>query len=156
MDNSWKRKSKAHSDKYKKLLDNKRTLSRIKELPEIHDKVFSEVDCLDCAACCKNHSPTFKATDVRRISKFLNISEREFELQYLKVDEENDMVLKSSPCNFLNQDNTCQIYEVRPLDCARYPYTDEDIFLKHRTLTLSNAKVCPAVHKVLEHLLSIG
>lgn len=81
------------------------------------------------------------------------MKESDFMEKYLKVDEDNDMVLQSSPCTFLNSDNTCSIYEVRPSDCARYPYTDEDVFVKRKQLTLANSLVCPAVHKVLEMLV---
>ena len=72
--------------------------------------------------------------------------------QYLKLDEDNDFVLQKSPCTFLNGDNTCSIYEARPSDCARYPYTDEDVFIKRKQLTMANSTVCPAVHHILEKL----
>ena len=75
---------------------------------------------------------------------------------YLKLDEDGDYVVKSSPCPFLAADNTCNIYEDRPSDCARYPYTDEDVLLKRVNLTLKNATVCPATHLVMEQLLKIG
>jgi Fe-S-cluster containining protein len=72
--------------------------------------------------------------------------------KYLRLDEDNDYVLQHQPCTFLNSDNTCSIYEVRPSDCARYPYTDEDVLLKRPALTLKNAEVCPAVFEVMEKL----
>ena len=75
--------------------------------------------------------------------------------QYLTLDEDNDYVLKQSPCVFLNTDNTCQIYDVRPSDCARYPYTDEDVLLKRKQITLANTQVCPAVFSILEKISSI-
>jgi Fe-S-cluster containining protein len=52
----------------------------------------------------------------------------------------------------LQTDNTCQIYEARPSDCARYPYTDEDVFVKRQALTVKNSEVCPAVFSILEKL----
>lgn len=124
----------------------------IKQLPHLHEKAFAEIDCLQCANCCKNHSPTFKTTDIRRISKFLGMKESQFIETYLQLDEDNDFVLKRTPCSFLQSDNRCSIYEVRPGDCANYPYTDSDIFIKRKNLTLRNSTVCPAVVKVLEGL----
>jgi uncharacterized protein len=154
-DPSWKKKSKDKKKIYKRILEGKQERQIIKMLPDLHEEVFSKIDCLDCANCCKNHSPTFKTPDVKRISKHLKMRESEFIDAYLKVDEDNDLVLKSSPCLFLNSDNTCQIYDVRPSDCARFPYTDEDVFVKRKALTLVNSTVCPAVHQVLEKLSSI-
>lgn len=152
LNTTWQKKAKEKKKVYQRFLNTVKPAELIKQLPQLHDEAFSKIDCLDCANCCKNHSPTFKSTDLKRISKHLRIKETDFIEQYLKLDEDNDFVLKQSPCTFLNKDNTCQIYEVRPSDCARYPYTDEDVFIKRKNLTLTNATVCPAVHHILEKL----
>ena len=36
--------------------------------------VWKELDCLDCANCCKTMSPTYSLADIRRIAKHLDIS----------------------------------------------------------------------------------
>jgi len=151
-DTTWKKKSKDKKKQYKRYLDYVDEAKLIRQLPSLHEEVFSKINCLDCANCCKNHSPTFKTTDVKRISKFLGIRESDFIETYLKLDEENDLVVKQSPCAFLNTDNTCKIYDVRPSDCARFPYTDEDVFVKRKQLTITNSVVCPAVYHILEKL----
>jgi len=140
---------------YRRFLDSARPAEVIKKLPGLHNEAFSKINCLDCANCCKNHSPTFKATDLKRISRFLGIKETQLIERYLQLDEDNDFVLQKSPCTFLNTDNTCSIYEVRPSDCARYPYTDEDVFIKRKSLTIANSVVCPAVHQILEKLTAL-
>lgn len=121
-------------------------------LPELHEEAFSKIDCLECANCCKNYSPRFKNPDIKRIAQVLRMKEGEFTEKYLRLDEDNDYVLKQSPCPFLAEDNTCDIYEGRPGDCRRYPYTDEDVLIKRVSLTLKNATVCPATFYVLERL----
>lgn len=73
--------------------------------------------------------------------------------KYLNLDEENDYVAKTKPCPFLGEDNYCSIYEDRPSDCARFPYTDEDVILKRQQLTLKNSTFCPVVYFVLEKLM---
>ncbi|MDP2174643.1 MAG: YkgJ family cysteine cluster protein [Bacteroidota bacterium] len=152
-DPNWKQQSKNSKKVFKKYLNQANPSKIIKLLPELHEEAFKTIDCLDCANCCKNHSPTFKSTDIKRISKHLGLKETQLIENYLKLDEDNDWVLKSSPCTFLNPDNTCQIYDVRPSDCARYPFTDEDVFIKRPHLTLSNSVVCPAVYKILKKLV---
>lgn len=73
---------------------------------------------------------------------------------YLRLDEDGDYVTKSSPCPFLGADNYCTIYENRPSDCHRFPYTDEDVLLKRPAITLKNSTFCPIVYFVLEKLAS--
>jgi Fe-S-cluster containining protein len=73
--------------------------------------------------------------------------------KYLTLDLEGDYVVKSSPCPFLGADNYCDIYDQRPSDCHRFPYTDEDVLLKRPAITLKNSTFCPAVHFVLEQLV---
>ena len=75
---------------------------------------------------------------------------------YLNVDEEGDFVVKSTPCPFLGSDNYCSIYEVRPSDCARFPYTDEDVLIKRQNLTLKNASFCPITFYVLKQLSDVN
>src|SRR5687767_10971949 len=127
----------------------------LKQLPALHEEAFEKIDCLQCAACCKNYSPRFKTPDVKRISKHLRMKESDLIETYLNVDEEGDFVVKSTPCPFLGSDNFCTIYDVRPSDCARFPYTDEDVFFKRQKLTLKNATFCPITVFVLEKLTEV-
>jgi hypothetical protein len=128
----------------------------LRELPRLHDEAFSKIDCLECARCCKNHSPRFKQPDIKRLAKALRIKEGELVERYLKMDMDGDYVARTSPCPFLATDNTCNVYDDRPGDCRRYPYTDEDVLLKRVQLTLKNATICPATYTVLEELLKIA
>jgi hypothetical protein len=111
-DDQWKKLSRTNKKRYQLVLNKVNPSKLNKQLPDLHEEVFSKIDCLDCANCCKNHSPTFKATDIKRISKYLKIKETDLIEKYLKLDDDNDWVLLNSPCAFLNQDNTCQIYDV--------------------------------------------
>ena len=125
----------------------------LKALPDLHEQAFEKINCLECANCCKNHSPRFKQPDIKRIAKSLRIKEGDLVARYLVIDKEGDYVSREKPCPFLAEDNTCNIYDDRPSDCARYPYTDEDVLIKRIPLTLKNAMVCPITHAVLEQLL---
>lgn len=72
--------------------------------------------------------------------------------QYLKLDEDGDYVVKSAPCPFLANDNACSIYDMRPSDCRRFPYTDEDVLFKRPNITLKNSTFCPITYLTLEKL----
>jgi Fe-S-cluster containining protein len=151
--NNWQKKSAEHTKQYKNFLQRADKNKVLKALPTLHEEAFSKIDCLQCAACCKNYSPRFKTPDIKRISKHLKMKESAFIDKYLNLDNEGDYVTKSSPCPFLGNDNYCGIYEQRPSDCHRFPYTDEDVLLKRPAITLKNATFCPAVHYVLEKLI---
>jgi Fe-S-cluster containining protein len=149
---NWQKKSDDHQKKYKQFLQRADKNKVLKQLPDFHEEAFSNINCLDCAACCKNYSPRFKTPDIKRISKHLKLKEGEFIEKYLVLDKEGDYVVNSKPCPFLGNDNYCSIYNERPSDCARFPYTDEDVILKRQPLTLKNSTFCPAVYFVLEKL----
>ncbi len=81
------------------------------------------------------------------------MKESKFISDFLMRDEEDDLVLKSSPCFFLNDDNTCSIYEFRPLACKEYPHTDRKNMHQILDLTLKNASICPAVAGIINELV---
>ena len=114
-----------------------------------HEAEFKKMDCLSCANCCKTTSPIFRDADIRRISKHLRIKEGKFNSDYLRMDEEQDYVLKSSPCSFLESDNTCSIYDVRPLACREYPHTDRKNMFQILEITAENSLICPAVARIV-------
>ncbi len=138
---------------YKQFLERAGKNDVLRLLPGFHEEAFSKVDCLSCANCCKNFSPRFKTPDIKRISKYLRLRESDFIETYLRVDEDGDFVVNSSPCPFLGTDNYCSIYDQRPSDCQRFPYTDEDVIIKRKALTLKNSTFCPITYYVLEKLI---
>jgi hypothetical protein len=121
----------------------------------LHDEVFAEVDCLECGNCCKSLGPKLNSADIRRISGVLRIKATEVEEKYLRLDEDNDHVFRIMPCVFLEEDNTCKIYEDRPRACREYPHTDQRKMHKVLDITLKNIPVCPAVFEIVERLKKI-
>lgn len=144
-----------------KWVENKKYFARLKKRPpkrldlivhEIHDLEFESTNCLDCANCCKTTSPIFSEKDISRISKYLKMKEHQFISLYLERDKDDFMVLKSVPCTFLAEDNSCLIYDVRPRACSEYPHTNRKKFIKITDLTLKNTEICPAVFNIIENL----
>jgi uncharacterized protein len=150
---NWEKKSKERQKLYKQYLQRANKNEVLKQIPVLHEEAVSRIDCLQCANCCKNFSPRFKTPDIKRISKYLKMRESEFIDNFLRVDDEGDFVAKTLPCPFLGADNYCSIYDQRPSDCQRFPYTDEDVIIKRKALTLKNTTFCPITYYVLEGLL---
>lgn len=141
--------------------ENKKYLDKLKKKPpkdldyqmqEIHQKVFDNTDCLKCANCCKTTGPLFTSADIERIAKYLKMKPHQFTQKYLRIDEDNDFVLQSVPCTFLDADNYCMIYDVRPKACREYPHTDRKKFNQITDLTLKNVSICPAAFAVVEQM----
>lgn len=142
-----------------KHVENKRFFTKLKKRPPkdldttmqaLHELEFERTDCLSCANCCKTTGPLFTNTDVERIAKYFRWRPSRFIEQYLRVDEENDYVLKEVPCAFLGADNHCSIYDVRPKACREFPHTDRRKFQQIGDLTLKNVAICPAAFNIVE------
>jgi Fe-S-cluster containining protein len=121
-------------------------------MQDLHESEFKKTNCLDCANCCKTTGPLFTLADIERISKHLRQKPQQFIDQYLQIDEEKDYVLNSVPCTFLEQDNACMIYEVRPKACREFPHTDRKKFFQITDLTLMNVAICPAAFAIVEEM----
>lgn len=126
------------------------------QIHELHDEVFEEIDCLECANCCKTTSPIFRGIDIDRLAKHLGIRPAELIAQHLHLDREGDYVLNIAPCPFLGPDNYCSVYSARPRACREYPHTDRKNMLQILPLTLRNTLVCPAVGEVVRRLKAAG
>ena len=121
-------------------------------MQELHDNEFKKTNCLNCANCCKTTGPLFTSADVERISKHLRFKPQQFISQYLRIDEDQDYVLQKLPCSFLDHDNTCFIYEVRPKACREFPHTDRNKFQQITAITMKNIPICPAVYNIVEEM----
>ncbi|MBX2926756.1 MAG: YkgJ family cysteine cluster protein [Saprospiraceae bacterium] len=118
----------------------------------LHEAVFQEIDCLSCANCCKTTSPIFRDKDIERIARHLGLRPAELVQRHLHIDEDGDYVLNTAPCTFLDADNYCSIYEVRPKACRDYPHTDRKNFHQILDLTLKNTQICPAAFEIVKRL----
>src|ERR1051326_2417449 len=47
------------------------------------DEVWSHIDCLACANCCKTLQPVLDLADIERLAKRLKMSTKKFEQQYV-------------------------------------------------------------------------
>jgi uncharacterized protein len=118
----------------------------------LHTEAFKKIDCLECANCCKTTGPLFTQRDINMLSKHLKLPPQTFIDTYLRVDEDNDYVLKAVPCPFLGSDNYCSVYDYRPNACREYPHTNQRKMHTIFNETLNNASICPAVFHIVERL----
>jgi hypothetical protein len=113
-------------------------------------EVSAEIDCTECAACCRQMSPVLQPRDIERLARRLQVPNPQFRASYVQ-EEADGFVFVRTPCPLLDG-NRCSCYRDRPDDCRSYPHLQK----KHMTTRLfgviDNASVCPIVFSVLERL----
>jgi len=72
-----------------------------------------------------------------------------------------DWMNRSTPCQFLDlETNLCNIYEVRPVDCAGFPHLPRKKMVEFMHVHKQNVEYCPAtyrmVEKMMERLKAVG
>ncbi|MEY4876747.1 MAG: hypothetical protein RL708_1896 [Bacteroidota bacterium] len=145
---------------YKKRKDLQKFMNKLqRKAPEGMDalakkldaETWENIDCLECANCCKTMTPTYTKADVKKIATHLKITVQQFHDKWLTVDADNgDIINKSTPCQFLNKNNKCNIYSVRPADCSGFPHFKKREILDYTHVFNDNLHRCPATLKWVE------
>lgn len=68
---------------------------------DLHERFSSEINCLECAACCKTLGPAIYDKDIEKMAKALRLKPSEVVTLYLRIDEDGDYVLKRCHVLFL-------------------------------------------------------
>ena len=126
--------------------------------PRLVDRLFrrflvevkAEIDCTQCANCCRQMSPVLRPRDIERLTRRLHVPNPQFRASHLQ-EQADGFVFVRTPCPLLDG-NRCSCYRDRPDDCRSYPHLQK----KHMTTRLfgviDDASVCPVVFSVLERL----
>ena len=124
---------------------------------QVNTEVWTQVNCMGCANCCKVMSPTYTFRDIKRIAAHIGMKPKDFKRKWLYFDKrENDWMNKSRPCQFLDlQSNMCSIYEVRPADCAGFPHLTKKPMTDYMYVHKQNIEYCPATMLFVEKLYGI-
>ena len=128
---------------------------------EANDTTWEGINCLSCANCCKTMTPTYRNSDIKRIAAYLKMSPDEMKKKWLKKDRGTTKWLnKTTPCQFLDlKTNMCNVYEVRPTDCAGFPHLGKKKIMEYIDMHKENLDQCPATFKMIgkmKELVEIG
>jgi Fe-S-cluster containining protein len=132
-------KSRDHSD---------RILRRIAE------GIQDQIDCTQCAQCCRVATVKVSERDVERLAKYLRISRERFLTDYTMESGEEGRILKRSEaagCVFLDG-NVCTVYDARPDICQRFPHVVRGAgsIASRMWQFVDRACYCPIVYNSLE------
>ncbi|MHA4810700.1 YkgJ family cysteine cluster protein [Flavitalea flava] len=115
---------------------------------------WAKTDCLDCANCCKTMSPTYTQKDLKRISAHFGMSVNAFKEKWLYKDKSGDWMNVKQPCQFLDLNtNMCNIYAIRPRDCAGFPHHTKKKMVEYVHMYKQNIEYCPASYRLVEFIM---
>ena len=88
--------------------------------------------CTQCGNCCRNHGDYnyvyLTEAEVRAIAAHLETTEKAFLAEHCVLEEGWITLRMDAPaCPFLQADNRCAIYPVRPKQCATWPFWSENL-----------------------------
>jgi Fe-S-cluster containining protein len=88
-------------------------------------------ECTGCGRCCVGDPRHYwiEATraEQRRIRRFLGVSQDWFRRRYVVREDDGaeGLSMAGGRCAFLDKNNRCRIYAVRPRQCRTYPFWPE-------------------------------
>jgi Fe-S-cluster containining protein len=123
-------------------------------LRRIAQGVEDQIDCLQCANCCRVATAKVNERDVERLSKYLGIKPARFLAEFTVKSEEEGVVLRrdeKTGCVFLNG-NECTVYEARPESCQKFPHVvrGNGSIASRMWEFVDRACYCPIVYNSLE------
>lgn len=125
-----------------------------KRFRRIGEEIEGQIDCTQCANCCKVASVALSERDIERLCKLLRISRTKFMAEYTVKNEEDgttDLRRTESGCVFLSG-HDCLIYEDRPDICRNFPHVVRGEGRTHTRMWqfIDRACYCPIVYNALE------
>jgi Fe-S-cluster containining protein len=123
-------------------------------LRRIAEGVEGEIDCTQCANCCRVATARVTERDVERLAKFLRVRPARVLADYVVENEEEGHVLRrddEAGCVFLSG-NECTVYEARPESCQRFPHVvrGSGSIASRMWEFVDRACYCPIVYNSLE------
>ena len=127
------------------------------------ETVEAQIDCRQCAECCRVGDVPLAERDVEHLTRFLGISEKAFFEKYTARGENDVLILRraalpdsprpDSPvgCVFLSG-NDCTVYEARPGNCQRFPHVvrGSGSIVSRMWQFVDRATYCPIVYNWME------
>jgi uncharacterized protein len=107
-------------------------------------------ECTRSGNCCRNHGDYafvyLVERDVVAIAQFLEIEEESFLRRFCRKDDGWTVLRMDQPaCPFQGESGACEIYPVRPRQCATWPFWVEN--LKEEVWMGPVRECCPGVGK---------
>jgi Fe-S-cluster containining protein len=117
------------------------------------ETVQDQIDCRQCAECCRVTEVPLAERDIERLTHLLGISEKAFLEKYTARGENDALILRrtSAGCVFLSG-NDCTVYDARPGNCERFPHLlrGSGSLVSRMWEFADRATYCPIVYNWME------
>ncbi len=145
-------KKREENSRFRRFMKSRDHSDRV--LRRIAEEIQNQIDCTQCANCCRVATAVLSDRDVSRMARFLRVSESAFLERYTTESEEEGRILKrseSSGCVFLSG-NYCSVYDARPDTCQRFPHVVRGAgsIASRMWQFIDRATYCPIVYNSLE------
>ncbi len=125
-----------------------------KKLRLIAEGIEDQINCLECANCCRVATVTLQERDVEKLAKFFRLPVSKFKKEYTEVSAEEGLILRRSDergCTFLSG-NECLVYEARPSTCVDFPHMQrgKGSLVSRMWQFIDRACYCPIVFNSME------
>ena len=110
---------------YPNIQITKELQAEIKKDRQVWDGLTNQIlkqvggECKQCGWCCKLNKAQVSDLEIARIRKYLGIGITEFLDKY--IERQPGGTYFHVPCSFLDENNRCKIYPVRPDVCKTFP-----------------------------------
>jgi Fe-S-cluster containining protein len=123
-------------------------------LRRIGEGIEEQIDCLQCANCCRVATAKVTERDVERLARYLRVKPARVMADYVVKSEEEGLILrrdKKTGCVFLNG-NECTVYDARPESCRKFPHVvrGNGSIVSRMWELIDRACYCPIVYNSLE------
>jgi Fe-S-cluster containining protein len=138
--------------RFRKFMKSRDHSDRI--LRRIAEGIQEQIDCRQCANCCRVATARVTERDVDRLARHFRVKPERIMADYVVGSDEEGFILKRRPegdCVFLDG-NDCTVYDARPDVCQRYPHLvrGNGSIASRMWEMVDRAGVCPIVYNTLE------
>jgi len=144
-------KKRGENERFRKHLKSHEFAER--RFRRIAEEIEEQIDCTQCANCCRVATVTVSERDAEKLAAYLGISLSKFNKDYTTEDQEEGVILRRSEtgCVFLNG-NDCTVYEARPRTCVDFPHVVRGAgsLVSRMWQFVDRACYCPIVYNSLE------
>ena len=145
-------KKRPENERFRRYLKSHSHSDRV--LRHIAEEIEEQIDCTQCANCCKTATVTVGERDVDRLARHLRTTPAKFVADYTVMSQDEGRILRrtaESGCVFLDG-NLCTVYDARPDTCQRFPHLvrGQGSLASRMWQFIDRAVYCPIVFNSLE------
>jgi Fe-S-cluster containining protein len=145
-------KKRNENERFRRFMKSHSHADRV--LRRVAEDIEQQIDCTQCANCCKVATTTINERDIERLTRYLRIPQAKFLAEYTAQNDEEGRILRRSQesgCVLLDG-NLCTVYEARPETCQRFPHLvrGQGSLASRMWQFIDRACYCPIVFNSLE------